>query len=82
MITVRGSGAGSLTVNGHTVAISEIGTSVTLNTEILRAYNGLTRRDQTITGKIEQLRLQPGANTVSFTGGVTSVEIIPRWWMI
>ena len=82
MITVRGSGAGSLTVNGHTVAISEIGTSVTLNTEILLAYNGLTRRDQTITGKIEQLRLKPGANTASFSGGVSSVEIIPRWWTI
>lgn len=82
LITVYGSGAGSLVFNGHTVAISEIGTSVTLNTEILRAYAGTTRRDQTITGKLEQLRLQPGANTVSFSGGVTSVEIIPRWWMI
>lgn len=82
LITVTGAGAGSLTFNGHTVAISEIGGSVTLNTEICRAYAGTTRRDQTITGKIEQLRLQPGANPASFTGGVTSVEIIPRWWTI
>ena len=82
MITVRGSGAGSLVINSHTVAISDIGGSVTLNTEICRAYAGTTRRDQTITGKLEQLRLQPGENTVSFTGGVTSVEIIPRWWTI
>lgn len=82
IITVRGSGAGSLTVNGRTVAISEIGTSVTLNTEILRAYSGTTRRDQTIAGKIEHLRLQAGENAVSFTGGVSAVEIIPRWWTI
>ena len=82
LITVRGSGAGSLTINGRTVAISDVGSSVTLNTEILRAYTGTARRDQTITGKIEWLRLQPGENTVSFTGGVTAVEIIPRWWTV
>lgn len=82
LITVYGSGTGSLIINGHTVTISEIGTSVTLNTEICRAYAGTTRRDQTITGKLEQLRLQPGDNTVAFSGGVASIEIIPRWWTI
>lgn len=82
LITVRGSGAGSLIVNGYVVTIDDVGGSVTLNTDICRAYAGTIRRDQTITGKLERLRLQPGENTVSFTGGITAVEIIPRWWTI
>ena len=27
-------------------------------------------------------KLVPGSNTISFSGGITSVEIIPRWWTI
>jgi phage-related protein len=27
-------------------------------------------------------RLKPGSNTIYFTGGISSVEVIPRWWTI
>ena len=80
LIVVYGSGAGTLTVGGTTVSISEIGTSVTLNCEIQRAYNGTTPRDSTVTGQFP--KLVPGRNNISFTGGVTRVDITPRWWTV
>lgn len=80
LIVVYGSGSGTITVGDYTVEISEIGTSVTLDCEIMRAYNGNAARDNTITGKFPTL--VPGRNNIRFDGGVTSVEITPRWWTI
>ena len=79
-ITVTGSSAGSLTINGNTVTISEIGTSVVLDCEIQRAYHGTTPRDNSISGSFPVL--VPGVNTISYSGGVTSVKIVPRWWTL
>lgn len=80
LIVVHGSGSGTIIVGDTVVSISEIGTSVTLDCEIMRAYNGNTARDGTISGQYP--KLAPGRNYISFTGGVTSVDITPRWWTI
>lgn len=80
LITVNGTGSGTVTVGSTRVSISDIGTSVALDCEICRAYNGDTARDGTITGKFPAL--VPGRNTIRWTGGVTSVEITPRWWTV
>lgn len=80
LIVVYGSGSGTITVGDYTVEISEIGTSVTLDCESMRAYNGNTARDNTITGKFPVL--VPERNAINFSGGVTSVEITPRWWTV
>lgn len=80
LITVYGSGSGTITVGTTEVAISDIGTSVTLDCEICRAYNGATARDGTISGQYP--KLAPGRNTIRWTGGVTKIEITPRWWTV
>lgn len=80
LIVVYGSGSCTLTVGDYMVEISEIGTSVTMDCEIMRAYNGNTPRDSTITGPFPVL--VPGRNNIRFDGGVTRVEIAPRWWII
>ena len=82
LIVVYGSGSGTITIGDTTVEISEIGTSVTLDCEIKRAYNGNTARDNTISGQFENLVLAPGDTYICFSGGVTRVEITPRWWII
>lgn len=82
LINVTGSGSGTLTFNGSTVlTISSIGTSVTIDTKLHKAYNGTTSRNNTITGSYENMKLGK-ATTVSWAGGITGVEIIPRWWTI
>ena len=81
LITVSGSGAGTITFNGTGFGISDIGTSVTIDVKLHKAYNGTTNRNNTITGQYENLKLGK-ETTITWSGGVTDVSIIPRWWTI
>lgn len=80
LIVVTGTGAGTLTINGKTINISDIGGSVTMDSETERAYNGSTARDGTISG--QYFVLESGNNSVTWAGGVMGVTITPRWWTI
>lgn len=81
LITVNGSGAGQIVIAGAIISISEIGGSVTIDCDTMNAYNGAENRNNTITVGAWPL-LPPGAASYSFSGGVTSIEIIPRWWTL
>lgn len=81
LILVKGSGSGTLTFNGSSVTITNVGTSVTIDVKLHKAYNGTTSRNNTINGMYENLRL--GKNTtITWSGGITGVDITPRWWTI
>lgn len=75
LITVYGTGAGSLTINGITYTITNIGSSISVDSDIMEVLNGkgdFLECDDFI-------ELSPGENTITFSGGITKVEIIPRW---
>lgn len=81
LITVKGSSSGTLNFGGRTLTITSIQTSVTIDTKLHKAYNGSTSRNSTINGYYENLKL--GKETsINWSGGVTGVDIIPRWWTI
>lgn len=81
LIVVTGSGSGTLTFNSNSITISNIGTSVTIDVKLHKAYNGTTNRNNTITGSYENMRLGK-STTITWSGGVTGVELTPRWWTI
>ena len=81
LITVTGSGSGTLTFNSSSISISSIGTSVTIDVKLHKAYNGSTSLNNTITGYYENLKLGK-ETTITWSGGITGVKIIPRWWTI
>lgn len=82
-ISVYGTGSGSLVVNGNTVQFSSLQRGVVLDCEIMRAVDGTGAAiDSTITGTFSSLTLVPGENTISYSGGINSVKIIPRWWTV
>lgn len=56
------------TLNGHTECDSEL----------MNYYQGSELKNDTVQGDGFP-ELFPGENTISFTGAITSVEIIPRW---
>ena len=80
MITVYGSGSGTLTVGAYSMTISAIDGYVTLDCEAQDAYKGTVNKNTTVSTTFPVL--EPGNNTISWSGGITSVVIIPRWWMI
>lgn len=82
IIRIYGSGSGSLTVGQYHVTISEIGTQIVLDSEIQDAYYGTTNKNQQITIPDGFPVLDPGSTTIGFSGGITKVEVIPKWFTL
>ena len=81
LVTVYGSGAGTLTIGGTTVTLKSINQWITLDCETSEAYKNADNKNATITAAKYPV-IEHGSNTVAWTGGVTKVEIIPRWWTL
>ena len=81
LVKVYGSGSGTITFGGRTVALNSINSYVMLDCEIQNAYKGTENKNSTISAPVYPTLL-PGRNTIGWTGGVTKVEITPRWWVL
>lgn len=81
IIQVTGSGAGRLQIGGYAVEILALDGSLTLDCDVENAYKGTQNKNSEISAP-EFPRLLAGENAVSYTGGITGVEITPRWWTL
>lgn len=86
LITVYGSGAGTLTIGDTTVEIKDMTDQLTLDCDIQTAYRQVgDAAPENMNGSIYAPNfpeLGERENPISWTGGITKVEIIPRWWTI
>lgn len=82
IITVKGSGSGVLRIGSYTVTINDIGNGLTINSDIQDAYYGTLNRNSVIVLSNGFPKLKPGLNEVSFSGGITEIEVMPRWWTL
>ena len=86
LITVYGTGPGTLHVGDYTVEILQIDDLLTLDSETEDAYKdnvGAVRRYQNDYISAPYFpELASGASRVYWTGDLTGVEIIPRWWRL
>lgn len=81
LITVKGNGSGSLSFNGVSVTINDISDYVMIDTKLRRVYKDSTRLNNKFVGDFETLYLGK-ETTITWSGDITGVEIIPRWWTI
>ncbi|QIW50794.1 phage tail domain-containing protein [Lactococcus raffinolactis] len=81
IIKVTGTGTVVLTVNGTSITLTGLTSSITLDSELQEAYTGLTTNmNSNMNGNFPVLKI--GSNTISWTGTVTKVEIDPKWrWL-
>lgn len=81
LIEVHGSGAGVITVGSYTVTLSDIYDGMIIDCELLDCYEGANNRNSllTLTPQYEFPQLLKSANAVTISGGVSSIEITPRW---
>ena len=83
LIKVVGSGAGTVTIGGVTISITNISEFLILDSDTQNAYKGNQNQNNNIKlSNYEFPTLQSGENKISFSGGVESVEITPRWWTL
>lgn len=77
-------GTGKITVNGTQITVGSHGQDyVIVDCEMMDCYNGTTNLNAYVSfNKNDFPTLKPGSNTITFNSGtgVTSIDIIPRWW--
>ena len=54
----------------------------TIDSELQDAYKGTTNCNSLVTLSNGFPKLIKGENEISFSGGITSVEVIPKWWTL
>ena len=79
IIKVFGTGAITLVVNGFGVVLTNVIDYVTIDSDLQDAYKDSLLMNNYMTGEFSELI--PGTNTISWTGTVSRLEIIPnfRW---
>ena len=82
MITVHGSSSGTVTIGAQTVTISTITDGMFLDCELEEAYaisgGVVSNLNSVVSGSYPVLGA--GESAVSWTGGVTGLSIVPRWY--
>lgn len=81
LIKVNGTAAGNLYVGSYTVEIKELDGYMMIDCESQNAYKDTLNKNNEILAKAFPV-LQPGENTISWDGGISDIEITPRWWTI
>lgn len=83
--TINIYGTGSVYVSGVTITVTYANTEATIiNCEMMSAYdfNYVTANQFIELSGNDFPTLRPGSNTIRLSGGVTKVEIIPRWYIV
>lgn len=82
MITVHGSSSGTVTIGTETVTISTITDGMILDCELEEAYaisgGVVSNLNSVVSGSYPVLGA--GESAVSWTGGVSGLSIVPRWY--
>lgn len=82
LIQISGTGDGQLMVGNSQVDITDMTGSITLDCDVQNAYSGTINLNNNITVTGGWPVLTTGQTAISFSGGITAVEITPRWWTL
>ena len=82
IIVVNGTGSGVVNIGNHSVKIENIEGEITIDCELEECYKGSNNQNKKVTLSNGYPLLVPRDNIVNFSGGITKVTIIPRWWTI
>lgn len=80
VITVHGSGNGTIECGDCPITIAGIYDGMVIDCERQDAYSGDTNLNNLISGVFPVI--PGGAQTITITGGITSIEVVPNWWTI
>jgi len=81
LIRIYGTSSGTLTVGNTVVQIKSINEYVDLDCELQDAFKGITNCNSNVYAP-NFPTLPPGGTGISFSGGITKIEIKPRWWIV
>ncbi len=77
-IKVYGSGNGTLNINQNGWNFKGIDGYIELDSELMNTFRGTASQNQKVQGN-GYPQLLAGKSTLSFSGGISKIELIPRW---
>lgn len=81
-ITIFGSGEGAIQIGNYKVSISNILNGMIIDGEVQDCYVDRQNANRLVSLEKGFPRLEDGDNEITFAGGVTAMEVLPRWWTI
>lgn len=82
-ITITGSGTINLSLNSNQIFVIDMSgiSTITIDAETMEATGGGVLRNRLVTGDYDAFVLQPGSNTVTWTGSITDIALTrySRW---
>lgn len=82
LIRVSGTGAGTLVVGESTISITGMTGEIIIDSDTQDAYSGTKNLNNNIVVQGGFPVFGNGDTVVSYSGGITAVEITPRWWTL
>lgn len=83
ILHVYGTGNGVVNVGGdYSITITDIGTQITIDSEIQDAYYGTVNKNKNIIIPNGFPKLAVGSTSIGYSGGITKVEVIPKWFTL
>lgn len=80
-ITLTGNGTVNLSINDTQLFVINLNEYITIYAEKMDAYKGDVLANRSVMGDYDDLRLDIGTNTISWTGNITKIEVenYSRW---
>ena len=75
-------GAGTIRVNGVEIVVYDNYNTITFDAESYNAVDYIGRNMNAFIYTLNPIRLNPGANVITFDGDIYNLSIVPRWWKI
>lgn len=77
VITIVGNGNITFSVGANSYSLTDVATSITIDSERLIVYRATSNQGRKLTGGFPEF--VPGDNSISWTGNVTRLEIVGNW---
>lgn len=78
IVITQGSGSGSVTINSRTISTTNCN-NLRIDCQEKDSTRNGANANSTMTGTYPKLEAE---NEITFTGGITKLVIIPRWWTL
>ena len=83
IIKINGNGSGVVNIGQYRITISTLNGYMYVNSDIEDCYkDAFLNTNEYVTLSNGFPMLHPGNTQITFSGGISSVEVVPRWWVI
>ncbi len=83
IIKVYGNGSGEIQIGNNTITILSVNGYLVIDSDLMEVYKDETNCNSKVKFSLNTFpKLRPGINDISFSGEITRLEVIPKWWTI